>query len=88
MSLAREICGFFICGKQKLFPHVEQNYGFVPKWFRKLLVLFAMVFVEYRLRQPRRRSKGRHLVHRASLSRTFLAKMPLNDYTDRRNGPK
>jgi hypothetical protein len=88
MSLAREIYGPFICGKQELFPRVEQNYGIVPKWFRKLLVVFAMVFVEYHLPQPRRRSMGRQLAHRASLSRTFLAKMPLNDSTDRRNGPK
>lgn len=88
MSLAREIYGFFICSKQELFPGLEQNYGIVSKWFRKLLVVFAIVFVEYRLRQPRRRSKGHQLVHRASLSRTFVAEMPLNNYTDRRNGPK
>lgn len=88
MSLAREIYGFFICSKQELFPGLEQNYGIVPKWFRKLLVVFAMVFVEYHLPQPQRRLKGHQLAHRASLSRTFLARMPLNDYTDRRNGPK
>lgn len=77
MSLAKKIRDFYISCQQELFPCVEQNYGVLPKRFRKLL-LFELVCVEDHLPRPRLRSVGRPLAHRVCLARAFLAKMALN----------
>lgn len=78
MSLTKKIRGFYISCQQELFPCVEQNYGVLPKRFRKLLLLFELVCVEDHLPRPRLRSVGRPLAHRVCLARAFLAKMALN----------
>ena len=78
MSLKNKIRGFYISCQQELFPQVEQHYGSLPKRYRKLLYVFEMVEVENFLPGPALRSPGRPLAHRASLARSFLAKMVLN----------
>ena len=77
-SLKNKIRGFYISCQQELFPQVEQHYGSLPKRYRKLMCVFEMVVVENFLPCPALRSPGYPLAHRASLARSFLAKMVLN----------
>lgn len=78
MSLREKIRGFYISCQQELFPQVEQHYGLLPRRYRKLLYVFEMVEVESFLPRPLLRTPGRPQAHRASLARSFLAKMVLN----------
>ena len=78
MSIIKKIRGFYISCQQELFPCVEQNYGVLPKRFRKLLLMCELVCVEDHLPRPRLRSVGRPLAHRVCLAGSFLAKMALN----------
>ena len=71
MSLPKKMRGFYISCQQELFPCVEQNYGVVPKRFRKLLLVFELVCVEDCLPRPRLRWVGRQLVHRVCLALSF-----------------
>ncbi len=78
MSLRKKLRGFYISCQQELFPQVEQHYGLLPRRYRTLLYVFEMVEVENFLPRPVLRAPGRPQAHRASLARSFLAKMVLN----------
>lgn len=78
MTLERTLRGFYISCQQEMFPKVEQQYGELFKWSTLLLHVFEMVRVHEFFSPPKSRKRGRPLSSRASLARSFLAKMVLN----------
>ncbi|MXZ18187.1 MAG: transposase [Rhodothermaceae bacterium] len=78
MPLEETLRGFYISCQQEMFPKVEQQYGELSKWSQLLLHVFEMVRVHEFLPVPKSRKRGRPLTSRASLARSFLAKMVLN----------
>lgn len=78
MSLEKKLRGFYISCQHELFPAVEQQYGEFSKWSQRLLRVFEMVQVHTFLPSPKSGTRGRPLTCRASLARSFLAKMVLN----------
>ncbi len=81
MPFTSKIRGFCISCQQELFPQVVQQYGRLPKRYQMLLYVFEMIGVEDFFSRPALRARGRPLAHRASLARSFIAKMVLNIQT-------
>ena len=81
MPFASKIRGFYISCQQELFPQVAQQYGRLAKRYQMLLYVFEMIGVEDFLPCPAFRARGRPLAHRATLARSFIAKMVLNIQT-------
>ncbi len=79
MSLKKKIRGFYIRCQQEWFPWLERQFGSLPKRYQKLVMVLEMARVDDHLPHPLPgRYGGRPEAHRASLARSFLAKMVLN----------
>ena len=74
----RTLRGPFISCQQELFPEVAQQYGSLSRRYKTLLHVLDTVGIEDLLPSPPLRLRGRPLASRASLARSFLAKVGLH----------
>ena len=75
MSVGKKVRGSWISSQQELFPRMDEVLGPVTGRYKKLLLALEMVSVERLLPSVPDRMPGLPLKHRATLARSFLAKM-------------